>query len=249
MRCGMFAILLLPGILPCAAQTIPRYAPVVVLRGEIAERSDSVCRNSVCVCHADISYLRFYGIPKPAQLAAINKQMRADASEVKCARQTRYATVEQRVTHASANYLSVIEDLMVLDWGQNGSCHGYHLIHTFKLTTGKEVHLSDVILPSSLPKLRLLWPDSLLQRNHRDDPHTASPSDGNRSREAVASKDDHQLLNSTIFMQDGHAYLDFGEFIFSCADGNFQPAEIPASFITDADLLNDLKVNEKQSRH
>ena len=149
--------------------------------------------------------------------------------------------------------------LCLCDGRLAGSCHGGSAVHTFDLISGKEYHLNDIIRASSVPALRALLPEAVVRgyEQQLDDeilaglkkdslPHdprlnnykhyVESPADRNRdlgvTQKAVQSLSDGDILDEPFFMKDHHAYLNVEGYYFSCAAGEFRPAEIPSEFIT-----------------
>ncbi len=245
------------------AETAPTYETVVLSKGRInfplrpadREANGQYCPRNMCACDSDVSYIRVSTRSASKAVTMINRELKAEASRVRCVYPDATDTMRQEVTHLSARFLSVVERSYSQQIGTGGSCHGSSAVHTFDLSTGGEYLLTDIIGRSSLANLRSTLPDSIVREHNRQDeeqseeedkanapsgyPHTPyvePPEDFARdlksAREGVASLGDEQLLRSSIFIQKSRVFINVGGYYLSCAAGSFHPAEIPASLIT-----------------
>ena len=254
---GIFA---LPCLLPSTAQDTPVVRRVVFSKGTIPFRLKSaeaksnyaaVCKGNICYCDSDVEYVQIESGAGSRAMAAINHQLKADAQSTRCKYLDAVDTVNEKVTYLSRHFLSVVEHAVSIQWTASGSCHGKSAVHTFDLISGKEYHLGDIIKVSSVPALRSLLPEAVVRgyeqqldeeilANH--DPqlsnykhYVEAPADRSRdlesARKAVQSLSDGDILNEPFFLKDHHAYLSVEGYYFSCAAGEFRPAEIPNEFI------------------
>jgi len=218
----------------------------------------AVCKGNVCYCDSDVQYVQIESGAGTQAIAAINRQLRSDAQSPRCKYLDAVDTVKEQVTYLSRHFLSVVEHAVSMEWMAGGSCHGYSAVRTFNLISGKEYHLGDMIKESSIPAIRALLPEAVVRGYEQQldeeiladfrenslprDPqpnnykhYVEPPADRNRdlesARKAVQSLSDDDILKEPFFLKDHHAYLNVEGYYFSCAAGEFRPAEIPNEFI------------------
>jgi hypothetical protein len=219
----------------------------------------AVCKGNICYCDSDVEYVQIESGAATQAIAAINTQLKKDAQSPRCKYLDAVDTVKEQVTYLSRHFLSVVEHVESVAWTASGSCHGHSSVHTFDLISGKEYHLGDIISASSVPAVRAFLPEAVvrgyelqLDEEIRADlrenslPHDPQltnykhyaepPADRNRdlesARKAVQSLSDGDILNEPFFLKDHQAYLNVEGYYFSCAAGEFRPAEIPNEIIT-----------------
>jgi hypothetical protein len=227
----------------------------------------TVCESDICYCDSDVEYVQIESGAGSHAIAAINRQLKTDAKSPRCKYLDAVDTVREQVTYLSRHFLSVVEQAESMQWTASGSCHGHSAVRTFELTGGKEYRLGQIIGASSLPAVRALLPEAIVRgyeqqldeeilasdkenllprdqqlNNHKH--YVEPPTDRNRdlesARKTVQSLSDGDILEEPFFLKDHHVYLNIEGYYFSCAAGEFRPAEIPNEFISLQPLHDEL---------
>lgn len=231
---------------------------------KLADRDQYVryCPQSVCTCESDIEYVRLLGTANTDALNLINRRLRSDAERLSCKYRDQTDLMHQRVTYLSNHLFSVIEQWYSQMTATGGSCHGSSATHTFDVATGKEYVLGDIIGKGSVSELRsnlsasmvaglqrqkdeqayeslkgAAWgPDDPLLKNFKPlpEPPKDREQDLATARQALTQLTDEELLAASLFIENGHVFIDIEGYYFSCAEGSFHPAEIPSALITPA---------------
>jgi hypothetical protein len=176
----------------------------------------------------------------------INRRLKSDADNTRCGYLDAADSMHQEVTHLSSRFVSVVVRSYSQLLGTGGGCHGSSAVHTYDLRSGKEYVLADIVSKSSLRGLRATMPASIVaERNRRMDETYVEPKedleqDLKRTREALASESDADLTAEKIFVEKDRVFINVRGYYFSCAGGDFHPAEIPRPLITSRSIRREL---------
>jgi hypothetical protein len=108
-------------------------------------------------------------------------------------------------------------------------CEGSFQLTTYDTQTGDEYSLCDVV-QAGIPRLRDLLTEDFMARYG-----SRAGSEGmKRQVEEVLASADPQKTG--IYAEAGKAWMNIGDFVFSCADGNLFPMQIPSSILKDGFL-------------
>jgi hypothetical protein len=233
----------------------PGYKTIVLSKGNVdfhLKRGDQeewgrYCPSGICTCKAD---LRYVGI---ATLTPVNQLLKDEVEKTRCRYLDAISTARQKVTYISGNLVSVVSRTYSLQFSAGGSCHSGASVHTFNLSTGKEYVLADIVDNWSLKDLRAGLPPSLVtehikQQDEEDleeeknnggppanpairHPAIQRPHELEIAAHEIENLSDEQLLSHNFFIQNKQVFIDIAGYYFSCAEGVFHPAMIPAKFV------------------
>lgn len=261
-KSSVFCVLALPFLLSPGVQTTPVLKTIVASKGKVAfqlKPSDddsyflTACKEHICYCDSDIEYVRIVSGVDVQVKTALNRQLKAYSDSAGCKYLDAIDSVTERVSYVSSRFLSIEEHSVSLAYKAGGSCHARSLVHTFDLRSGKEYLLGDVISSSSLSAVRAMLPEAIVrefERHHEGGSVAESPEDRKEhlesARKAVESLSDRDILNEPVFLKNQHVAVNVEGYYFSCAAGEFWPAEIPMDLITLPALHDELSAFEKR---
>jgi|GEM_PF-1012729 len=236
--------LCLPALAFAEDSKLPKYKTVIAKKGIYSSNLDVKdedledfmlrdCPNKICEYDVDVDYINI--IPyntRSNAIEAINAVLKNNADQaVKKAEDYRLSRYKSQKTYLSENIISITVDeyhYHRLDGGCEGGLYGY----SFNLKSGKKYLVKDIVDSSKINAFVI----------SKINEKTQDSINGNDSIvNGMNNISDSDFLMFGFYIKDAKVYLSTKESPISCLEGNFATGELPKEFITDKDILKELK--------
>lgn len=190
----------------------------------------------VCHCQESVKYVRVDG--ESDGIRRINAAEKKIAESYECSADDSGVGRSILALYTHPGFLSLATFQEHYCQGCGGSCHGNHTFTTFDLRRGTAYVLADIVDMTQKDSLFNALADQFLKKfGDRIDPNEQQKL--RKSVMTILSKIDFQ--KDSVYLERSKVFVNVEDFIFSCADGNLFPIQIPASFIK-ADFAEKIKI-------
>jgi len=212
--------------------------------GVEASEINRYCPNQKCTCEEKIGYFEFSG--KPKGLDKINKTEKENSKKLSCNWEMSSIDHLSQFGFANLQLASVAIYEVEYGLGAGGSCHGHHKMKTYDAETGSQYILQNIIKTEYISKLNDALLKDFMARYAENNINEITDDKEKKEHLENIKKSVQKYLKETsvieqgFVVENGKVYTNIDNFLFSCAEGNFFPVEVPKEFIT-PEFLEKLK--------
>jgi hypothetical protein len=205
-------------------------------KGEECEIAGDSCKNGTVECEEEIQYVQFQMLKNVAPSAKenierVNKEQRQIIEEHHCKSNSAIVRFTPRYIYAHYPLISIIYHNLDYCLGCGGSCHSHDVVYTYNIenTFDGPLTMESILRREDYRRLKIILLKKLKER-------LALTKEQEQLWDQIHQKQvsdslDKDFWQNGFFLEKGKIMVNIDGYFKSCADGSFNPVEIPQEFL------------------